>query len=68
LDTVPEFQRVTLRNEGKSPIPWADVTGRQAISRMLSLVAADALLLLPAKSDERQIVKRGEVLEAMLIV
>ena len=64
---MPEFQRVTLRNDGGNPIPWADVTGRQVISRMLSLVAADALLLLPAKSDEKLTMKRGEVLEAMLI-
>ncbi|CAK8693118.1 unnamed protein product [Clavelina lepadiformis] len=67
LDTVPEYQRVSLRHERDDPIPWADVTGGQIISRLKSMVGADALLLLPAKSDERSVVKRNELLNAMLI-
>ena len=68
LDVVPEFQRVALRKDGKNPMPWADVTGRQAVSRMVSLLAADALLVLPAKSDEVQCIKRNQVVDAMLLI
>ncbi|NPA91671.1 MAG: molybdopterin molybdotransferase MoeA [Chloroflexi bacterium] len=45
-----EFQRARLRREGG--VLWAEVTGKQASSRLLSMVSADALIRLEADWEE----------------
>nr|CAB3250573.1 gephyrin [Phallusia mammillata] len=67
LDPRPEYQRVHLRWEPKESTPWADSTGRQISSRLLSMVSANGLLMLPPRNDMCQSIKRGEVVDAMVI-
>uniref|UniRef100_H2XUG5 Gephyrin n=1 Tax=Ciona intestinalis TaxID=7719 RepID=H2XUG5_CIOIN len=67
LDSRPEYQRVQLRWEPREPIPWAHSTGRQVSSRLLSMLTANALLMLPPSSDACKVIKRGEIVEAMVI-
>ncbi|CAK8692726.1 unnamed protein product [Clavelina lepadiformis] len=67
LDPRPEYQRVHLRWEPKDPTPWADSTGRQMSSRLLSMRKANALLMLPPKSDDCHTIKRGDIVDAMVI-
>ncbi|XP_078491956.1 gephyrin [Ciona intestinalis] len=67
LDSRPEYQRVQLRWEPREPIPWAHSTGRQVSSRLLSMLTANALLMLPPRSDACTVIKRGEIVEAMVI-
>uniref|UniRef100_H2Y4D6 Gephyrin n=1 Tax=Ciona savignyi TaxID=51511 RepID=H2Y4D6_CIOSA len=67
LDARPEYQRVQLRWEPQEPIPWAQSTGRQVSSRLLSMLTANALLMLPPRSDTCTSIKRGEIVDAMVI-
>ena len=57
-----EYQRVTLRREGRELI--AETTGSQASSRLLSLAGAHALIRVPAGD---QSLKSGSVVEAMIL-
>ncbi len=57
-----EFQRARLRREGGTW--WAETTGEQASSRLLSFVGADALIRLPAEGD---IIPQGTEVPAFLL-
>jgi len=57
-----EYQRVTLRREGRELI--AETTGSQSSSRLLSLAGAHALIKVPAGD---QSLKSGTVVEAMIL-
>ncbi len=57
-----EYQRVTLRREGRELI--AETTGSQASSRLLSLAGAHALIRVPAGD---QSLKSGSLVEAMIL-
>jgi len=81
LDPRPEYQRATLRPKIKlGPLPqaisadairgpfwFADVTGGQISSRLISLRSATALLVLPGKTAEVPILPKGSIVPAMLI-
>lgn len=57
-----EFQRVTLRREGRELV--ADTTGSQSSSRLLSLAGAHALVRVPAGGE---VIEAGSVVEAMIL-
>src|SRR5205814_5798253 len=57
-----EYQRVTLRREGRDLV--AETTGSQSSSRLLSLAGAHALVKVPAGD---QVLKSGSVVEAMIL-
>ena len=57
-----EYQRVTLRREGRELI--AETTGSQASSRLLSLAGAHALIRVPAGD---QGLESGSIVEAMIL-
>ncbi|XP_078495771.1 gephyrin [Ciona intestinalis] len=67
LRKVQEFQRASIRWEGDGTVPWADVTGRQIISRLMSMVEADVLLQLPPRSDSVKSIPRGRIVNAVVI-
>jgi len=57
-----EYQRVTLRREGKELL--ADTTGSQSSSRLMSLAGAHALVKVPAGNE---VLKAGTIVEAMIL-
>lgn len=70
LDPRPEYQRATIN--WRSPadshhLPTASTTGSQCSSRLLSMHTANALLVLPAKSEERTRLETGTTVEALLL-
>lgn len=67
LDPRPEYHRVVLKWFPDSGIPEAFSTGNQISSRLLSVNSANALLLLPPRSRDKQEVQKGEILDAMII-
>lgn len=69
LDTRPEYARAILNwnNESKDNIPEAFITDNQISSKLLNCKNADALLILPGKTKEIDEVKKGDVVEAMLL-
>jgi gephyrin len=48
-------------------IPTARSTGNQLSSRLLSMHTANALLLLPERSTDKQQLKHGEIVDAIVI-
>lgn len=67
LDPRPEYHRVILRWFPDNSVPVAESTGNQISSRLLSVNSANALLLLPPKSKEKQEVLKDELVDAMII-
>jgi len=67
LDPRPEYYRVVLTWQEDDPVPVAYGTGNQISSRLLSLRSANALLMLPPKSEEQAHMKAGAVVNAMII-
>nr|XP_009862289.1 gephyrin isoform X2 [Ciona intestinalis] len=67
LGKLQEYQRATIRWEGDGMVPWADVTGRQIISRLMSMVEADVLLQLPPRSDSVKSIPKGRIVNAVVI-
>ena len=67
LDPRPEYHRVVLSWLPDSPIPVARSTGNQISSRLLSVNTANALLLLPPASKEKNEIEMDEVVDAMII-
>ena len=66
MDPRPEYYRVAL-NCGEDGIFIAQSTGGQQSSRLLSMQNADALLVLPPKSDEQSMLKSGTLVDAILL-
>ncbi|XP_043284622.1 gephyrin [Venturia canescens] len=67
LDPRPEYVRATVKWNDKNTIPKAYMTGNQISSRLLSFRSANALLMLPGKQPDKPTIKKGEVVEAMLL-
>ncbi len=79
LDPRPEYVRACVDWTSSTPsasdgpttsggygLPVAAVTGSQQSSRLLSMRAANALLVLPARTTDREVVAAGEVVDAMI--
>ena len=70
LDPRPEYHRCLLKwqqsNESDS-FPSAFSTGNQHSSRLLSMNEADCLVKLPPRTAEKTSIRRGEILNALLI-
>uniref|UniRef100_H2Z0L5 molybdopterin adenylyltransferase n=1 Tax=Ciona savignyi TaxID=51511 RepID=H2Z0L5_CIOSA len=67
LGPGPEYQRAALRYEPNEVVPYADVTGNQIISRLQSMADAKLLLLLPAATPTLPSIRRGQVVDAVLM-
>ncbi|KAI9269302.1 MoaB/Mog domain-containing protein [Phascolomyces articulosus] len=65
LDPRPEYHRVRISVSGSKFI--ADSTGGQRSSRMLSLRQANGLLKLPAWTEEKQKLLKGDTVPCVLI-
>ncbi|XP_057328865.1 gephyrin isoform X1 [Microplitis mediator] len=67
LDLRPEYARVILQWTDPDKIPVAHSTGNQISSKLLSCKNANALLILPGRTDERKEIKEGDTVPAMLL-
>ncbi|XP_051164081.1 molybdenum cofactor synthesis protein cinnamon [Leptopilina boulardi] len=67
LDVRPEYLRVILQWNDSDPYPQAYNTGNQTSSRLLNCKSANALLLLPGKTEEIMLIKKGDLVKAMLL-
>ena len=73
LDPRPEYQRVTLSfpssmgGGGSQEGIKIKITGNQISSRLPSLAAANGLLMLPARTEEKSVVQEGEEVDCMVI-
>lgn len=67
LDPRPEYYRVVLSWKPGEPIPSAISTGSQCSSRLLSMRTANALLVLPPRSDNQTRIDTGEIVDALII-
>lgn len=67
LDVRPEFMRVILQWNDSDPYPQAYNTGNQTSSRLMNCRNANALLLLPSRSEEVTMIKTGDLVNAMLL-
>ncbi|PRT56254.1 Molybdenum cofactor synthesis protein cinnamon [Wickerhamiella sorbophila] len=65
LDTRPEFQRVHIKFSPDGP--RTESTGFQRSSAISSMVGANALLCLPARTDDVQELKAGSHVPAILL-
>ena len=65
LDTRPEFHRVIIK-AGISGLR-AYSTGGQRSSRVASLSGANGLVILPVREDNRETLKAGGMVEAIVI-
>lgn len=67
LDPRPEYHRAQLKWSLGEPLPVAVSTGHQQSSRLLSMQAANALLLLPAKTEQHCAVEKDDIVQAILL-
>ncbi|TRY78236.1 hypothetical protein TCAL_08967, partial [Tigriopus californicus] len=67
LDPRPEYHRAVIRWDRGQAVAMASTTGNQISSRLLSLHAANALLMFPMRSEERNTLKAGEEVDALII-
>jgi len=67
LDPRPEYQRGVLKWDGCDNIPWVENTGRQISSRLLSMRSCQVLTVLPPKTEHLSYMKRGEIVDVMVI-
>lgn len=67
LDERPEYQRaiVSVTNEGKIQAQSTD--RNQMSSRMVTMLGANSLLVLPGRTAERSSVASGDKIECLLI-
>ncbi|KAK6757529.1 hypothetical protein RB195_015381 [Necator americanus] len=63
LDARPEYKRAWLQHG--NPVPLAITTGNQLSSRLMSLCGANVLLKIPSKSKDCDILRVGEVVDAL---
>jgi hypothetical protein len=66
----PEYHRGLLKWDTEDPnsmIPVAYSTGNQHSSRLLSMNKANCLLELPSCSEDRKVLKKGEIVTALWI-
>jgi len=67
LDLRPEYHRAISRVQSNDSHLSVTSTGVQQSSRMLSMVGANCLLILPASSQEQQELAAGSLLSAIII-
>lgn len=67
LDPRPEFARAKISYSKKDGVYFADIPQNQMSSRLLSLIDADVLLMLPGGTKDRPAVKKGDKLQALVI-
>ncbi|KAF6039312.1 cin [Bugula neritina] len=67
LDPRPEYQRALLSWKEGDHLPSATITGSQISSRLLSVCSAQALVILPPRTEKVTIVTAGTVIDAMLL-
>lgn len=67
LDPRPEYYRVVLSWKPGEAVPSAISTGSQCSSRLLSMRTANALLVLPPRSDNLTRINTGEIVDALII-
>ncbi|KAI9025021.1 MoaB/Mog domain-containing protein [Phycomyces nitens] len=65
LDGRPEYHRARVYVSGSDII--AESTGNQQSSRMLSLLAGNGLLELPARSDTLKKLKKGSIVKCIML-
>jgi gephyrin len=65
LDSRPEFHRAVVRcNHGD----WvATSTGFQRSSRVTSMVSANSLLMLPSRTKDRSVLRKGTIVQALYL-
>lgn len=67
LDPRPEYARAKISFSTKGGIYYADMPQNQMSSRLLSLIDADVLLMLPGGKKDRPSVKKGDKLQALVL-
>ncbi|XP_061414795.1 gephyrin-like isoform X1 [Lethenteron reissneri] len=67
LDSRPEYYRCVLMWNHQEPLPWAQSTGNQLSSRLSSMRSANGLLMLPPKTEQYLELRKGEVVDVMVI-
>ncbi|XP_025985946.2 gephyrin isoform X2 [Solenopsis invicta] len=67
LDSRPEYARVILKWNNKEMLPLAYSTGNQISSKLLSCKGANALLMLPGRTEKKQMLSKADIVPAMLI-
>ena len=72
LDPRPEYHRVFLdwssKNEiSDSYLPIAVTTGNQLSSRLMSMTNANALIMLPPRTDDKVKMVAGDIVDALII-
>uniref|UniRef100_A0A3B4C3T6 Gephyrin n=1 Tax=Pygocentrus nattereri TaxID=42514 RepID=A0A3B4C3T6_PYGNA len=67
LDPRPEYHRCILTWHHQEPLPWAQSTGNQVSSRLMSMRTANGLLMLPPKTEQYVELHKGEVVDVMVI-
>lgn len=65
LDPRPEFARATVVSKNNKL--YARITGKQVSSRLKSIVEADVLLHMPARSSSKTTMVKGEFLTASVL-
>lgn len=66
MDERPEYYRVAL-NCGEDGVSIAQSTGGQQSSRLMSMQNADALLVLPPKTEDQNMLQSGTLVDAILL-
>lgn len=69
LDSRPEYHRAMINwsTPDHQDLPTASSTGSQCSSRLLSMRTANALLVLPARSEQLNRIEAGAVVRALLL-
>ncbi|XP_077264401.1 molybdenum cofactor synthesis protein cinnamon [Temnothorax americanus] len=67
LDPRPEYARAYLEWTHEEVLPMAYSTGNQISSKLISCKGANALLMLPGRTTEKQTLSVGDIVPAMLI-
>ena len=67
LDPRPEYQRVSVTLSNGDSLATVKSTGNQISSRLPSLSAANGLLILPPRTEEKIQVQEGEEVECLII-
>ena len=67
LDPRPEYARAILKWSDNEAFPVAYSTGNQISSKLLSCKGANALLMLPGRTAEKEMLKKDDLVPAMLI-
>ena len=67
MDPRPEYARAILKWNDKETLPMAYSTGNQISSKLLNCNDANALLMLPERTAEKEVLNEGDVVPARLI-